>query len=160
MTARGKARKRALDVLFEADQRGSDPMSTVRERSGQAQEPFAEYAFELVEGVTTHRVEIDQVLAEYAEGWTLDRMPAVDRAVLRLATYELLFVPDVPHGVAISEAVGLARDLSTDASPGFVNGLLAKVASVEPVRTPSADTASAHAGEDRDDMTSSRPSAG
>lgn len=143
MSARGKARKRALDVLFEADQRGSDPMSTLRERSGQAQVPFAEYAFRLVEGVTTHRVEIDAVLAEYAEGWTLDRMPAVDRTVLRLATYELLFVADVPVGVAISEAVGLARDLSTDASPGFVNGLLAKVASVEPARRPTAVDADA-----------------
>jgi len=143
VSARGKARKRALDVLFEADQRGSDPMSTLRERSGQAQVPFAEYAFQLVEGVTTHRVEIDAVLAEYAEGWTLDRMPAVDRTVLRLATYELLFVADVPEGVAISEAVGLARDLSTDASPGFVNGLLAKVASVEPARRPTAVDAAA-----------------
>ena len=143
MSARGKARKRALDVLFEADQRGSDPMSTLRERSGQAQVPFAEYAFQLVEGVATHRVEIDAVLAEYAEGWTLDRMPAVDRTVLRLATYELLFVADVPEGVAISEAVGLARDLSTDASPGFVNGLLAKVASVEPARRPTAVDAAA-----------------
>ena len=93
MTARSKARKRALDVLFEADQRGSDPMSTARERSGQALSPFGEYAFELVDGVTRHRAEIDQILAEYAEGWTLDRMPAVDRAVLRLGTYELLFAP-------------------------------------------------------------------
>lgn len=160
MTARSKARKRALDVLFEADQRGSDPMSTARERSAQALSPFASYAFELVEGVTRHRTEIDQILAEYAEGWTLDRMPAVDRAVLRLGTYELLFAPDVPEGVAISEAVELARELSTDASPGFVNGLLAKVAAVEPARTPNPPVeaaASEERAEGHDDMTPSRP---
>jgi N utilization substance protein B len=134
VTARTNARKRALDALFESDQRGTDPVATLRERSEQALAPFSEYAFDLVAGVTAHRTEIDQVLATYAEGWTLDRMPAVDRAVLRLGTYELLFAPDVPQAVAISEAVELARELSTDASPGFVNGLLAKVASVEPTR--------------------------
>jgi N utilization substance protein B len=164
MTARSKARKRALDVLFEADQRGSDPMSTVRERSEQALTPFAEYAFELVEGVTAHRTEIDQILAEYAEGWTLDRMPAVDRAVLRLGTYELLFAPDVPDGVAISEAVELARELSTDASPGFVNGLLAKIASVEPARTTKQPVGATGPEDDHaessDDLTSSRPPTG
>jgi N utilization substance protein B len=148
VTARSKARKRALDVLFEADQRGSDPLTTVQERSGQALAPFAEYAFDLVAGVTQHRVEIDQILAEYAEGWTLDRMPAVDRTVLRLGTYELLFADDVPEGVAISEAVALARELSTDASPGFVNGLLAKIASVEPARRP--ELTLADAGHDTD----------
>ena len=160
MTARSKARKRALDVLFEADQRDSDPLATARERSGQALAPFAEYAFELVEGVTKHRTEIDSILAEYAEGWTLDRMPAVDRAVLRIGTYELIFAPDVPDGVAISEAVELARELSTDASPGFVNGLLARVAAVVPARTaaPPVEVADpVDAGGSRDDLMSSRP---
>jgi N utilization substance protein B len=126
--ARSKARKRALDVLFEADQRGTDPLKTIMERSAQAQVPFHEYAFELVEGVTTNRASIDRMLGTYAEGWALERMPAVDRSILRLGAYELLFVDDVPDGVAISEAVALARDLSTDASPTFVNGLLARVA--------------------------------
>jgi N utilization substance protein B len=133
--ARTRARKRALDALYEADLRGTDPVATAAERSAQAQAPYNEYAFALVEGVTTHRERIDEVLATYAEGWSLDRMPAVDRAVLRLATFELLWVEDVPDGVAISEAVALARDLSTDASAGFVNGLLARLAEVKPTLT-------------------------
>lgn len=135
MPARSRARKRALDALFEADQRGTDPVATVAERSRQAQEPYSAYAFTLVEGVTSHRERIDELLSTYAEGWTLDRMPAVDRAVLRLGAYELLWLDDVPDGVAISEAVALARDLSTDASAGFVNGLLARLLDVKPTLT-------------------------
>lgn len=135
MAARTKARKRALDVLYEADLRGSDPVATVAQRSGQAQAPYNEYAFTLVEGVTAHRERIDELLATYAADWTLERMPAVDRAVLRLGAYELLWVDDVPDGVAISEAVALARALSTDASAGFVNGLLAQLARVKPSLT-------------------------
>ncbi len=135
MPARTRARKRALDALYEADLRGTDPVATAAERSTQAQAPYNEYAFALVEGVTMHRERIDEVLATYAEGWSLDRMPAVDRAVLRLATFELLWVDDVPDGVVISEAVALARDLSTDASAGFVNGLLARLAEVKPTLT-------------------------
>lgn len=141
MSARSKARKRALDVLFEADQRGSDPLGTARERSTQAQVPFQEYTFDLVEGVTTHRAAIDAELSTHAEGWTLERMPAVDRAILRLGTYELLYRDDVPDGVAINEAVVLARELSTDASPGFVNGLLAKLAEVATRPAPTAAVA-------------------
>ena len=135
MAARTKARKRALDALFEADLRGTDAVATVAERSGQAQMPYNEYAFSLVEGVTAHRERIDELLSTYAEGWTLDRMPAVDRAVLRLGTYELLWLDEVPDGVAISEAVELARELSTDASAGFVNGLLARLAELKPTLT-------------------------
>jgi len=135
VAARTKARKRALDALFEADLRGTDAVATVAERSGQAQMPYNEYAFSLVEGVTAHRERIDELLSTYAEGWTLDRMPAVDRAVLRLGTYELLWLDEVPDGVAISEAVELARELSTDASAGFVNGLLARLAELKPTLT-------------------------
>ena len=135
MPARSNARKRALDALFEADQRGTDAVATVAERSRQAQEPYNQYAFTLVEGVSENRERIDELLATYAEGWTLDRMPAVDRAVLRLGAYELLWLDDVPDGVAISEAVELARDLSTDASAGFVNGLLARLAEIKPTLT-------------------------
>lgn len=135
MPARSKARKRALDALFEADQRGTDAVATVVERSAQAQTPFNSYAFTLVEGVTAHRERIDELLATYAQDWTLDRMPAVDRAVLRLGAFELLWSHDVPDGVAISEAVDLARELSTDASAGFVNGLLARLAEVKPTLT-------------------------
>ena len=89
----------------------------------------------------TNRERIDSLLAEHAEGWTLDRMPAVDRNVLRIGVYELLSSDDVPDGVAISEAVALAQDLSTDASPAFVNGILARLATLKPSLTPPADPA-------------------
>ena len=94
--------------------------------------PVPEYAAELVRGVEAHRDRIDELLATYAEGWTLDRMQAVDRNILRIGAYELLWADDVPDGVAISEAVELAKDLSTDASPAFVNGLLAKLLELKP----------------------------
>jgi N utilization substance protein B len=90
------------------------------------------HAAELVRGVTEHAPRIDELISQYAEGWTLDRMPAVDRNVLRIGVYELLWAPDIPDGVAISEAVLLARDRSTDASPAFVNGLLARIAHLKP----------------------------
>ena len=135
MSARGKARKRAVDALYEADVRGTDASATVRERSSQAQSPFNEYALSLVDGVDLHRERIDELLATYAEGWTVSRMPPVDRAILRLATFELLWVDEVPDAVAVSEAVELARTLSTDASAGFVNGLLGRLAEVKPTLT-------------------------
>ncbi len=132
MGARSKARKRALDVLFEADQRGMDAVTLLAERVRRADPPVAEYAVQIVEGVTRHRERIDELLSTYAQGWTIDRMPGVDRAVLRLGTWELLFNDDVPDAVAIDEAVELARTLSTDDSPAFVNGLLARLHQVKP----------------------------
>jgi transcription antitermination protein NusB len=130
--ARSKARKRALDILFEAEQRDTPVLDLLAERSALASPPVSAYAAGLVRGVTGHAARIDQLISEFAEGWTLDRMPAVDRNVLRIGVYELLWAPDVPDGVAISEAVLLARDLSTDASPAFVNGLLARIAELKP----------------------------
>ena len=127
MTARSKARKRALDVLYEADLRGTDAVRTLAERLAQADPPVPAYAVELVEGVTGHRHRIDEVLGAHAEGWTVQRMPPVDRAVLRLALYELLWRDDVPDAVVIDEAVELAKSLSTDESPRFVNGVLGRV---------------------------------
>jgi N utilization substance protein B len=132
--ARSKARKRALDVLFEADQRGVDVLELLAQR---VQEPGTEaalpqYSVDLVEGVVAHRAEIDELLATYAQGWVVERMPAVDRAVLRIGAWELLYNDDVPDAVAIDEAVELARLLSTDESPGFVNGLLARLLEVKP----------------------------
>jgi N utilization substance protein B len=132
MSARSKARKRALDILFEAEQRGTDPAATLAERVQQADSPLGEYAVELVEGVLAHRSRIDALLEEHARGWSLDRMPAVDRAVLRLATYELLWRDDVPDPVVLDEAVDLAGRLSTDESAGFVNGLLARLLELKP----------------------------
>jgi transcription antitermination protein NusB len=127
VAARSKARKRAVDLLYEADLRGADPVSTLAERIALADPPISDYTIELVEGVTAHRQAIDQLLTNYAEGWTLDRMPGVDRAVLRVGLYELLWSADVPDAVAIDEAVELAKSLSTDESPRFVNGLLGRV---------------------------------
>ncbi len=135
MPARSKARKRALDVLFEAEIRGLPVLELLSERQSLGETPTPEYAAELVRGVTAHRDQIDSLLTENAEGWTLERMPAVDRNILRLGTYELLWADGVPDPVAISEAVLLARDLSTDASPSFVNGLLAKILELKPTLT-------------------------
>ena len=131
MSARSKARKRALDVLFEADQRGIDPLKLLADRIGDPSAVLPEYAVTIVEGVMAHRERIDELLSTYAQGWTLARMPAVDRAVLRLGAWELLFNDEVPDAVAIDEAVELARSLSTDESPGFVNGLLARLLAVK-----------------------------
>jgi N utilization substance protein B len=132
VAARSKARKRALDVLFEAEARGDSALATLQRRQALAEPPIAPYTAELVEGVTTHRDAIDDVIANFAEGWTLERMPAVDRQALRIAVYELLWRDDIPDAVAIDEAVTLAKDLSTDDSPRFVNGLLAAVARDRP----------------------------
>ncbi|SDJ25803.1 NusB antitermination factor [Frankineae bacterium MT45] len=127
MTARGKARKRALDVLYEADMRDADAVTTLADRVQLSEIPINEYTTELVEGVTANVTRIDQILAEFSDGWTIDRMPGVDRALLRIALYELLWRDDVPDAVVIDEAVELAKTLSTDESPRFVNGLLARV---------------------------------
>jgi transcription antitermination protein NusB len=130
--ARTKARKRALDILFECELRGVPVADTLRTRVADSDPPVAEYTVELVQGVEERREEIDRLLTRYAQGWTLARMPAVDRNILRIGAFEVLFNADVPDHVAVSEAVGLARDLSTDESPAFVNGLLAALARDSP----------------------------
>jgi transcription antitermination protein NusB len=134
--ARSKARKRALDILFEAEQRDTGVLDLLAERITLGSPPVPGYAADLVRGVTVHTARIDELLSQYAEGWTLDRMPAVDRNVLRIGVYELLWADDVPDAVAISEAVLLAQDLSTEASPAFVNGLLARIAKLKPSLQP------------------------
>jgi transcription antitermination protein NusB len=133
--ARSKARKRALDVLFEAEQRRVDTLTVLAERLARADPPVPEYAVTLVEGVLAERERIDELLTTYAQGWSLERMPAVDRTVLRLGAWELLYNDDVPDAVAIDEAVELARTLSTDDSPSFVNGLLARLLELKPTLT-------------------------
>jgi len=127
VAARSKARKRAVDLLYEADLRGTDAVTTLAERVALADPPVNDYTVELVEGVSQWRPEIDKILAEYAEGWSVERMPGVDRAILRLGAYELLWREDVPDAVAIDEAVELAKSLSTDESPRFINGVLGNV---------------------------------
>jgi transcription antitermination protein NusB len=127
VAARSKARKRALDVLFEADVRGTDAVETLHAWVGRADPPIQDYTRELVVGVAGRRARIDEVISSYSGDWPLERMPPVDRATLRLAIYELLWRDDVPDPVVIDEAVELAKSLSTDDSAGYVNGMLARV---------------------------------
>jgi transcription antitermination protein NusB len=122
--ARSKARKRALDVLYAAEMRGQDPVRELDAALAAGEGPTNPYTGDLVRGVTEHRARIDELLARYAQGWALARMPAVDRTALRIGVFELLYADDVPDAVAVSEAVALVRALSTDDSPAFVNGVL------------------------------------
>lgn len=136
MTARSKARKKALDILYETDLRGTSAVETVTERTAHADPPMPPYAVVLVQGVADNLVRIDEIIASYAEGWTLDRMPAVDRNVLRIGVYELLWREDIPDAVAIDEAIELAKALSTEDSPRFVNGVLARILRSHPLPRP------------------------
>ena len=143
MGARTKARKRALDLLYGAELRGQ-PLdaaltpadgATGADDAGQDGRPLNDYTVTLVRGVSEHQTRIDDLLGDFAVGWPLARMPAVDRNLLRIGVFEVLMVDDVPPEVAISEAVHLAHELSTDESPRFVNGLLARVAERRPTLT-------------------------
>ena len=127
MSARSKARKRALDVLFASEMRGQAPVEALDAAIADGEGPTNAYTAVLVRGVVEHQARIDELLSEYSEGWTLERMPAVDRNVLRLGVYEMLYADDVPDAVAVSEATALVRDLSTDDSPSFVNGVLGNI---------------------------------
>ena len=131
MPARRKARKRALDVLYEADLRGESITKVLAESVARIEGPrpgYLGYSIELVEGVVAHLDRIDELIASYAEGWTLARMPAVDRNLARIAVFELLYQDDIDALVAISEAVELAGQISTDDSPRFLGGVLGRIA--------------------------------
>ncbi len=131
MPARRKARKRALDVLFEADLRDKSPTAVLTDYVARLERPLPghlDYAIGLVNGVAAHLDRIDELIASYAEGWTIDRMPVVDRNLARIAVYELLYVDEIDDAVAITEAVELARQISTDDSPRFLNGLIGRIA--------------------------------
>ena len=128
MSARTKYRKRALDILFESELQGLQVGGTLADRLESNDPPVHPYTVQLVEGVAANAERIDGLIAEHAKGWTLDRMPVIDRNLLRIATYEITEVDDVPAAVAIAEAVELARDLSTDESAGFINGVLSAIA--------------------------------
>lgn len=134
MAARSKARKRAIDILFEAEQRGLNARDLLAERLAKpvTEAPLNQYTADLVEGVVSHWTDINELLSTYSQGWTIERMPSVDRAILRLGAWEIVYSDDIPDGVAISEAVELATSLSTDDSPKFVNGLLGRLAEVKP----------------------------
>lgn len=134
MPARSKARKRALELLFEAEQRGLNIGDLLQERVAvpTTQHPLPDYTVQLVRGVVERWNEINEVLTTYSHGWSLERMPSVDRAALRIGTWEIVWNDQVPDAVAIAEAVALVQGMSTDESPRFVNGLLARVAEIKP----------------------------
>jgi N utilization substance protein B len=136
MAARSKARKRAVDVLYEADVRGRDRTALLAERVADGNPPIPEHAIRLVEGVVEHARRIDELIEAHAANWSLERLPDVDRAILRMAVYELLWADDVPDAVVIDEAVELAKTLSTDDSPGYVNGVLGAILQAEVPSSP------------------------
>ncbi|MGO4590014.1 transcription antitermination factor NusB [Paenarthrobacter sp. 2TAF44] len=132
MSARGKARSRALEVLFEAEQRSVSAFDALKARREKTDLVINPYTMEIVEGVVAMQPTIDEFLQTYAQGWTLERMPSVDRIILRIGAWELLYNDEVPDGVAVSEAVALAKTMSTDESPAFINGLLGRLQKLKP----------------------------
>jgi N utilization substance protein B len=131
VAARSKARKRAVDVLYAADLRGRAALDVLADEVTRGHPAVPEHTVRLVEGVVEHGSRIDRLISTHARGWSLERLPDVDRAILRMATFELLWVDDVPDAVVIDEAVELAKALSTDDSPAFVNGVLGGILSAE-----------------------------
>jgi N utilization substance protein B len=151
MAARSKARKRALDILFESELRGLPTLELLSERQSVGDMPVQPYAAELVRGVASHSERIDELISWNLVDWTLERMPAVDRNILRIGVYELLWAGDVPDGVAISEAVIMAENLSTDNSPSFVNGLLARIKAEKPTLSLDAEASAFSAADETDE---------
>ena len=135
MSARSKARKQALDLLYETDIRGTNLVETLVSRDipaeGPDARPIREYTKELVNGVSVNRRKIDELITTYAQGWDMDRLPAVDRNILRLGIYEILWSTDVPMSVAIDEALILAKELSSDDSSKYIHGGLGRIASIK-----------------------------
>ena len=135
MSARSKARKQALDLLYETDIRGTNLIETLEVRDipaeGPDARPIREYTRELINGVSDNRRKIDELITTYAQGWDMDRLPAVDRNILRLGIYEILWSTTVPTSVAIDEALDLARELSSDDSSKYIHGVLGRIASIK-----------------------------
>jgi len=135
VSARGKARKQALDLLYETDIRGTNLLETLVVRDipadGPDARPIREYTRELVNGVSDNRRKIDELITTYAQGWDMDRLPAVDRNILRLGIYEILWSTSVPTSVAIDEALDLAKELSSDDSSKYIHGVLGRIASIK-----------------------------
>jgi N utilization substance protein B len=135
VSARSKARKQTLDLLYESDIRGSDLLELLISRDvveeGPDARPIREYTKSLVEGVAAHRRKIDELISTYAQGWDMDRLPAVDRNILRLGIYEILWVAELEDGIVIDEALTLAKDLSTEDSAGYIHGVLGRIASIK-----------------------------
>lgn len=135
MSARSKARKQALDLLFESDIRGTSALETLASRQVEEEGPDArptrEYAHALIAGVADHRRKIDELISTYAQGWDMDRLPTVDRNILRIAIFEILWGSDIPDPVAIDEALNMAKLLSTDESAGYIHGVLGRISSIK-----------------------------
>ena len=135
MSARSKARKQALDVLYESDIRGNDLLQTLQSRDvdeeGPDARPIRDYTKELVNGVAENRRKIDELITTYAQGWDMDRLPAVDRNILRLGIFEILWSAEVPISVAIDESLALAKELSSDESSKYIHGVLGRIASIK-----------------------------
>jgi N utilization substance protein B len=145
--SRRKSRRRALDALYSADLRRMSAPTVLADtlaRMGRDVPPHMTYATQIVEGVAAHADRIDELLSTYAEGWTLDRMPVVDRNIARIGVYEMLYRDDVDDAVAISEAVALAEEFSTGESPRFLNGLLGRIAAHALARDPGSDDIGEH----------------
>jgi len=135
VSARSKARKQTLDILYEADIRGTLPLDILAVRDvteeGPDARPIRDYTRELITGVTDNRRKIDELIATYAQGWDMDRLPAVDRNIMRLALFEILWLPSLDDAIAIDEALSLAKELSTDESSAYIHGVLARIASLK-----------------------------
>jgi transcription antitermination protein NusB len=135
VSARSKARKQTLDLLYESDIRGSDLLELLASRDvveeGPDARPIRDYTKTLVEGIATHKRKIDELISTYAQGWDMDRLPAVDRNILRLGIYEILWVVELEDGIVIDEALTLAKDLSTEDSAGYIHGVLGRIASIK-----------------------------
>ncbi|WP_394937812.1 transcription antitermination factor NusB [Psychromicrobium sp. YIM B11713] len=130
--SRSKARRRALDILFEAGQREMSASEILQVRRNSTDQIIGDYTVQVIDGVTARQETIDEFLQTYAKGWTLERMPSVDLIILRVGAWELLYNDEVPDAVAVSEAVELAKALSTDESPQFINGLLGRLQQLKP----------------------------
>ncbi len=135
MSARSKARKHALDLLYEADVRGNSAADLLASRDvieeGPDARPIRDFTRDLIAGVTENKRKIDELISTYAQGWDMDRLPAVDRNILRLAIYEVIWSDDLEDGIAIDEALTLAKELSTDDSAGYIHGVLGRISSIK-----------------------------
>ena len=135
MSARSKARKQTLDLLYEADIRGASAaeLLTLRDvvEEGPDARPIREFTKTLIAGVTDNKRKIDELIATYAQGWDMDRLPAVDRNILRMGSYEIVWSTDLDDGIAIDEALTLAKELSTDESAGYIHGVLGRISSIK-----------------------------
>ena len=130
--SRGRARRRALEILFEAEHRNTTPLSALQRRREFTDQTINPYTAQIIDGVITHQEQIDELLAQYAHGWTMERMLAMDKSILRLGAWELLFNDEMPDAAAVNEAVNMAREYSNDDSPGYVNGVLGRLQDLKP----------------------------